>query len=239
MQRLCAITLIAVCLLVLLSSSQTVSGEELFFPVDSRRARAYLAIPSGDGPFPAVVFLHGGLGSRIGGDPAAVADALADAGFLGFAPIRGSALAMKESVLETAAALSFVTGLRKADSTRLAIVGFSRGGLLAFMSSTARRDLKAVVLLAPARGRGALRRSLVHAKNVSAPTLILVSKNDNRQADHVSIARQIHASLQQSEKQTELIIYPPWENDGHRLFFKVRPSYWKDVQKFLTVHLNR
>ena len=146
---------------------------------------------------------------------------------------------MRESVVETAAALSFVTGLRKADSTRLAIVGFSRGGLLAFMSATVRRDLKAVVLLAPARGRGALRRSLINVQNVSAPTLILVSKNDNRQADHVSIARQIHASLEQSEKQTELIIYPPWGNDGHRLFFKVRPSYWKDVQKFLTVHLNR
>ena len=89
-------TFIAVCSLVLLSSSQTISGEEFSFSVGSRRARAYLSAPRGDGPFPVVIFLHGGLGSKIGGDPAAVADALADAGFLGFAPIRGCAVSFSQ-----------------------------------------------------------------------------------------------------------------------------------------------
>ena len=105
------------------------------------------------------------------------------------------------------------------------------------MAATRRRDLKAVVLMAPAEGRGALRRFLGETPRVNVPTLILVAANDIRQADHVRIARQIHAKLGSANKQSRLVVYPAFGQDGHHLFFKVRASYWRDLEQFLKKNL--
>lgn len=207
------------------------------FSSGPQRIMAHLSTPQGAGPFPAVIYLHGGKGPIVGGDPAATAKALAKAGWIGFAPLRGKGLSLNGSARDVVAAINYVKGLKNVDPRRLAIVGFSRGGLLALMASTRRRDLKAVVLLAPAHGRGLLRRVLSDAPRVNAPTLILVSKNDTKQADHLGLCRQINTALKAAAKPTRLVVYPPYRKDGHQLFFKVRSSYWTDVVKFLEPHL--
>ena len=174
----------------------------------------------------------------VGGDPKATAEALAKSGFVGFAPIRGKNSTLAGNVQEVIAAINYVKNLEFVDDQRLAIVGFSRGGLLAFMASTQRRDLNAVVLMAPAHGQGTLRRFLSKSDRVTAPTLILVAKNDTKQADHVSISQQVNTTLKNAGKDSQLIQYPSYGRDGHRLFFEVRQTYWRDVERFLKNHLD-
>ena len=36
----------------------------------------------------------------------------------------------------------------------------------------------------------------------------------------------------------EFILYPPYKNDGHRMFFEIG-GYWKDVLKFLDANFGR
>ena len=215
----------------------TLLAKEVVFQSGSSRFKGHLAVPNGVGPFPAVIFLHGGMGPPAVAQMAAVqrlVEVLAQAGFVGFAPIRRQDPFLAGNVQDVITAIDYV---KNVNAKRLAIIGFSRGGLLAFMSSTRRSDLKAVVLMAPAHGRGALRRFLADARNVTAPTLILVARNDTKQADHVRISRQINATLKETGKESRLIVYPPYQRDGHRLFFKVRQNYWQDVEKFLKNHL--
>lgn len=229
--------LIAVMLSAIAYVPTEVLGGVVTFPSGQKRMRAHLAQPAGDGPFPVVVYLHGGRGQAIGGDPQKTAAALAKSGFLGFAPIRDKDPGLTGNIQGVVAALNYVKGLQQADPSRVALIGFSRGGLLAFMAATRRRDLKAIVMMAPAEGRGVLRRFLADARRVNVRTLILVARNDTRQADHVSISRQIHSALQTAGKQSRLVVYPPFGKDGHQLFFQVRASYWRDVEQFLKEHL--
>jgi dienelactone hydrolase len=233
MKRSCVILSLVLFSIAIIGHKPAIFGKEVSFQSGAQRIKGYLATPGGTGPFPTVLFLHGGMGPIVGGNPPAVVEALANAGFVGFAPIRRNNLSMATHVQDTVAAINFVKRLNQVDNARLAITGFSRGGLLAFMASTRRQDLHAVVLMAPAHGRGILRRFLADAENVSAPTLILVAKNDTRQADHVSLSQQIHTSLRAAGKQTQLIVCPPYGQDGHHLFFEVRPSYWQDAERFL------
>lgn len=106
------------------------------------------------------------------------------------------------------------------------------------MAGTQRRDLKALVVMAPAPGRGAIRRVLSRAREIRAPVLTLVAANDRRQADHVKIAREVDRTLKSVGNQHRLIVYPAFGNDGHRMFFQVG-DYWKDVQKFLEQRLEK
>ena len=137
------------------------------------RLKGELQTPTGKGPFPAVIYLHGGVPPKVGGDPAA----------------------------------------------------------------TRRRDLKAIVMMAPAPGNGALARFLPQASRVTGSTLILVASNDTRQADHVALSRQTHAALEKAGKPVRLVVYPAFGRDGHLLFFQVRQPYWADVLKFLREQL--
>jgi dienelactone hydrolase len=225
--------------IVVIGDCQSLTAKEVTYQSGTIRLKGYLETPAGSGPFPAVIYLHGGLPPKVGGDPAATAKAIARAGFVGFSPIRRNSVSLPGNIQDVIAAISYVNGLKNVDKDRLAVIGFSRGGLLAFMASTRRRDIKAVVLMAPAAGNGALVRFLPLARNVAASTLILVARNDKGQADHVSLSQQVNTALKNARKETRLIIYPPYGRDGHLLFFQVRQPYWQDVEKFLKSHLSK
>jgi len=200
--------------------------------------RAYLCRPSGDGPFPVVIYHHGGFTPRIGGAPKETCQALARAGFIGLAPIRRQAIQLKGQLEDVEASIEYAKRLDGVDAERIGLIGFSRGGLLTLMAGTQRRDLKALVVMAPAPGRGAIRRVLSRAREIKAPVLTLVAANDRRQADHVKIAREVDRTLKSVGNQHRLIVYPAFGNDGHRMFFQVG-DYWKDVQKFLEQRLEK
>ena len=50
------------------------------------------------------------------------------------------------------------------------------------------------------------------------------------------LARKLRETFVRAGKYAELIIYPPYGRNGHRMFFEVG-GYWKDVEQFLETHL--
>ncbi len=110
----------------------------------------YLCTPRGIGPFPAVIFNHGGLGEVIGGAPEESCQALAEEGIVGFSPIRRQTIPFDGHVDDVQTAIDFVKSLEYVDSERLGLMGFSRGGLLTFIVSSQRSDLQAAIIMASA-----------------------------------------------------------------------------------------
>ena len=201
----------------------------------------YLCKPGGPGPFPAVIYNHGGLGHIIGGAPRETCRALAASGFVGFSPIRRQTRSLHGHLFDVMAALGYLRGLDVVDLDRLGMIGFSRGGLLTFMAAKVSKDLRALVIMASALGRGHLEAELADASTVTAPVLILVAENDTGSRrtigqDLVRASRRIDRGLRAAGRPSRLIVYPPHGEDGHSLFFDVG-SYWADVKKFLNDHL--
>ncbi len=215
-------------ILVLITSLVTLSG------CDGKSEGSYLCTPDGEGPFPGVLYNHGGKGNAIGGDLEGTCLALAEAGYIAYSKQRSLTLEItghSEEVLDGLDALKSVDGV---DENNIAIMGFSRGGLLALTLATENPELfDAIILMAPAiGGKVDIYDIMEDVSSISAPVLILVSENDLYQADHVDICNDLKDALEAENKEVELIVYPPYGNDGHELFFEVG-DYWDDVLEFL------
>ncbi|MBI4226673.1 MAG: dienelactone hydrolase family protein [Candidatus Omnitrophica bacterium] len=208
-----------------------IEHEEILYPSGGLRIKGSLCTPEGPGPFPAVIYNHGGRRGAIGGAPVETCEALAEAGFVGFAPVLRTDMTIEESLEGVLAAVDDVKGLAFADPRRIGIIGFSRGGLLTLMAATRRSDVNAIVLMAPAPGQGHLDRVLPEARQITAPVLLMVSENDRSPVDHVQVIRKIQQALESAGQRVKLIRYPPYGNDGHQMFFKVG-DYWNDVLAF-------
>ncbi|MBI2228693.1 MAG: prolyl oligopeptidase family serine peptidase, partial [Deltaproteobacteria bacterium] len=133
-------------------SGNAVGGEfrEVTYTPTPETLKGYLCRPSGAGPFPAVTYNHGGVGDIIGGAPKETCEALAAAGFVGFAPIRRQTRSMAGNPDDVQAGLDYLLGLDYVDRNRAAMAGFSRGGALTFMAAARGAPIKAVVIMASA-----------------------------------------------------------------------------------------
>jgi dienelactone hydrolase len=80
-------TLLILALLLVLQTVPASGASSVVYSQSEGGLSGYLAVPKGQGPFPAVVYNHGGLGNKIGGPPEQTAEALARAGFVGFSPM--------------------------------------------------------------------------------------------------------------------------------------------------------
>src|SRR3972149_6873762 len=143
----------------------------------------------GAGPFPAVIFNHGrivdGLGwpgaTKRGYQLDAICQTLAEDGFLAFAPIREKVprgrgwQSYDERYQEVVArAIDYVKTLQDVDSSRIGLMGFSMGGLISLKVAVEGKDLRAVLLLTPAWGRGLLGDEVQKVPSLNAPVLLLV-----------------------------------------------------------------
>ena len=145
--------------------------------------------PQGQGPFPAVLYNHGGLGDAIGGDLEGTCRALADQGFLAHAEKRPETVSLEGHLDEVLHALETLRGNTHADINRIGIIGFSRGGLLTLQAAIERPDdINAIVLFAPAPAKNVLEKTLESVTSINAPVRIYVAANDLYQADHVQLA---------------------------------------------------
>ena len=174
-----------------------------------------------------------GMGTRVAGAPKETCDALASEGFVGFSPIRRPTNLLAGHFEDILDGVAYVAKLPYVDEERIGIMGFSRGGLLTFIIAVEKPIFNAIVIMAPSQGVDLwLDDYLPNAGYISAPVLILVSQNDTVEADHVETSQKVKDALESAGKQSELIIYPPYGNDGHQMFFDMG-DYWIDIQRFL------
>jgi carboxymethylenebutenolidase len=205
---------------------------------DGRAMLAAVARPSGAGPFPVVILLHGthGFASQY----VHWAEELARAGFLSVAAcwFSGGAGAGVQEVSapipcpevpslqpgEYPAAVKYVGALVNAARSlpaarrdRVAIIGHSRGGGATLQYLLANGNVQAAVL----HSSGYALKPAGRAAEFSVPLLLMHGTNDSP-ADgggpnnRVELAREFEASLRQHGKQVETSYY---EGGGHNSFF--------------------
>ena len=202
----------------------------------------YLCVPDGDGPFPVAVYHHGGLGTAIGGPPQETCVALMEEGYLGFSPLRRETVPLTGHLDDVNDGIDYALEHELADASRLAILGFSRGGYLSVAALTKRSNATAGVIMAPAPIDGLLDEALEDADQVQASTLALVAENDtpeynNENEDHVASATAVYDALSDAGKEAELEILDAYEDNGHDLFQELRDSYWNLIKAFLSENI--
>ena len=194
---------------------------------------SFVGRPSGPGPFPVLLYNHGGLGTQVGGDLRGTCSELAEAGFLVRAEKRPETVSLDGHLDDVLQGLDALLSDPDADPSRVGIMGFSRGGLLSLQAAIARPDdIHSVVLMAPAPGQDQLAETLQDVSALSAPVSIYVAENDVNGANHVQICQDVVEALEAAGKEVELTVYPPFADDGHSLFFEVREPYISDVTQF-------
>ena len=249
---------IAICIGFLLFSESCKKNEEtglilssgvVLDSISDSGGYTYIATPSGDGPFPAVLYNHGGLGTEVGGDLRATVIALAESGYLARAEKRKETTGFSGHLDEVEAALDELASHSKCNTSRLGIIGFSRGALLTLQAGKSKAsDLKVIISMAPAQANGQLDNTLSDVSSFDDPILILVVTNDLIQDNHVQLAQMAYDSLNNNGKNVTHTIYPYFDSngdghqntppdDGHELFWKVQDPYWSDVISFLNTHL--
>jgi dienelactone hydrolase len=200
--------------------------------------KGYLCRPEENGPFPAAIFNHGGLGDIIGGAPEGTCEALAEAGFVGFPPIRRLTRSMRGHVGDVLAGLEYLRGLDQVDRNRVSMIGFSRGAALTFMAASKEISIKRAVIMASAFPPPRSGFTLKIADQVEVPVLLLVAENGTgsrktRGQDTLAGMRRMEDALTSAGNPPRLIVYPPYGNDGHEMFFEIG-KYWSDVIDFIS-----
>lgn len=125
--------------------------------VEDREMDLYASVPSGAGPFPAVVVAHPASG--VGEFTQSIADRLAAEGYAAVAPNRfhripeeavasrsaGRYLNDPETVLDMNSTVDFVRNHPAIDGERIGIIGFCSGGRIAWLSAATNPHYRAVV----------------------------------------------------------------------------------------------
>jgi dienelactone hydrolase len=214
--------------LLALTRAVAAAPELVEVPEGSIRLKSYLYRPAGDGPFPAVVALHGCAG--LAGPSGPIADRyrdwgerLAAAGFVVLFPdsfgSRGlssqcsvrerSVRTARERVADAVAARRWLQNQGWVVANRVALLGWQNGGGAALW--TVRRhargsaeggpDFRSAVALYP--GCRTLRQSEWSAR---VPTLVLVGAADDWAP--ASACQQMVASARGRSAQTQIVVYP-------------------------------
>ncbi|MEQ8354740.1 MAG: dienelactone hydrolase family protein [Kiloniellaceae bacterium] len=206
---------------------------------DDTEGDAYICVPKGAPPFPAVVLNHGiyidqrGLGAakRRGYDPEALCETLAMDGYLAFLPIRRSGGSnLKAHFREVMAALGAVRARPDVDRGRVTLAGHSRGGLLSLVAAVRGAPVRSYLLLAPASGgRGILTQLLGAVGRIDTPLLVMVERSDKFSEVKDTVDR-LEEALRATDAPYKVIRYD--RGGGHDLF--LAPGYyWSDMLSFL------
>ncbi len=215
----------------------------LNYQFEEIKGQALICIPDGKGSFPAVVYNHGKIvdilgykeAIKRGYDLKGICQTLANDGFLAFIPIRSSGKGnIPGHKKEVSHAVDYIKNHPKVDPSKIALMGFSRGGLLTLMVGVERNDLQALIILAPAPGRGHFAEAVQHVSKINVPVLLLVETGDSPII--IKDYEMLEQALRKHKKEVQAIRYN--RGGGHRLFWSVG-YYWKDVRAFLYRFLKR
>jgi dienelactone hydrolase len=197
------------------------------------QANALLCRPEGKGPFAAVIWSHGRVEEAKTGGWRRMCEALASEGVLAFIPIREIERGLRPGDIpnnqaELSRAVDYVKGLPDVDPSRLALMGHSRGGLLTLMVGLERKDLKALIITAPADIRPYFSRSVAQVSRVNVPILLLVEETD--EMGSLGAVNVLDQALKNQGKEARTIRYN--RGGGHYLFIRV-DYWWDDLRTFL------
>jgi dienelactone hydrolase len=214
--------------LLALTRAAAAAPELVEIPEGSLRLKSYLYRPAGDGPFPAVVALHGcaGLAGRSGPVAGRYRDwgeRLAAAGFVVLFPdsfgSRGlhsqcsvrerSVRTARERVSDAIAARRWLQSQQWVVANRVSLLGWQNGGGAALWTVRRRArigaedgpDFRSAVVLYP--GCRMLRATEWSAR---VPTLVLVGAADDW--GPASACQQMVASARGRSAQTQIVVYP-------------------------------
>ena len=204
--------------------------------VDGSEMRCYVSLPSGAGPFPAVVVIQhaGGVDEFI----QSMTGRIAEAGFVGISPelyhrddpkssddalTRMGRLRDVAIIDDVNSAIDHVQGLPEVRADQVGITGFCMGGRVAYLMATQRPDLKAAVVFyggnimvpwgdGPAPFDG--------TERITCPLLGLFGEDDPNPSP-ADVAK-LDAELTTFGIAHEFHSYP---NAGHAFMNEGRPSY--------------
>ena len=242
----------------------------VFYQNGTLKLEAYLYRPNGDGPFPVVIYNHG---SRPGAERSErpftfIGRLLTSAGYAVLVPERrgygksdGQTFAeeigsdrseryvrrLDAEAGDVLAALALLKTVPWVDMRRVAIMGWSFGGIVSVLAASRESRFFAVVDQAGGAltwaGSPALQTALPEAaRKIRSPLLCMGAEND-ASTDNV---RKVCAAAKAVGVDAQLIMYPPFTPaqtppnvaPGHMIFSAEGVSHWdRDVLTFLGEHL--
>jgi carboxymethylenebutenolidase len=206
---------------------------------------SYLATPDRRGPHPVVLILRGVAGPDDGYTE--IARRLAEWGYVALMhgwKVRGANPPDEPVYADMQGAMTFLRSVGQADLKRLAVFGFCRGGVHAFMAARAHPEICALVVFHGFAFRSARSQPGAQpydlAEGVTVPTLVLHGTEDEQAP--IADMRRMEARMRDLGKVCTFTYY-----DGARHGFAVRthPGYAEDAAKrsfdearrFLAIHL--
>jgi dienelactone hydrolase len=249
--------------------------QTLFYTSEGLRLEAYLFTPEGPGPFPLVVYNHGSRAgdARTERPMVYVAGLLLPQGYAVLVPERrgygkseGATMVdevgddrgakfvarLEAETRDVLAAVDYVTGKPDLhlDAKRMAMVGYSFGGMVTTIAMGRDRRFAAAVAQAPgARNwidKPAVQDALLKAARlIRKPMFCAVAENDTQTESTRAVCEAVRAN----RLPAEVKIYPPFmppgaaegtAGVGHAIFGPAGVSIWRDdLVAFLRKYLSR
>jgi len=206
---------------------------------------SYLATPDRHGPHPVVLILRGVAGPDDGYTE--IARRLAEWGYVALVhgwKVRGADPTDEPVYADLQGAMTFLRSIGQADLKKLAVFGFCRGGVHAFMAARAHAEIRVIVVFhgfafRPARAQhGAEPYDL--AEGVNVPTLVLHGTEDEQAP--IADMRRMEARMRALGKVCTFTFY---EGARHGFAVRTHPGYAADAatqsfaeaRRFLAIHL--
>jgi len=255
----------------LLAANQNALGqarpELIGFKSGDLELKGFVWKPSGDGPFPALLSNHGS--EKSPGSIDSVAPYFVEKGYVFFVPHRrgqggspvayimdelkmaGSRLSgergrkeieLHETHLEDQlAALQYLQAFPFVDKNRIAVIGFSFGGIQTMLAVERGPGYRVAVNCSGAaetwRGSSALRSRLIAAASkATMSVLFLQAENDYDPTPN----RVLSEEVRKAGKPVEAKVYPPFGSgprEGHSFCVRGTETWRPDVLKFIKTHL--
>jgi dienelactone hydrolase len=252
--------------------SDTTAYTTVFYQNGPLELEAYLYEPNGNGPFPIVIYNHG---SRAGAERTErpftfIGRLLTTAGYAVLVPERrgygksdGQTFSeeigfdrsdryvrrLDAEAGDVLAALAFLKTVPWVDTRRVAIMGWSFGGIVSVFAASRESRFFAVVDQAGGAltwaGSPALQAALPDAaRKIRSPLLCMGAENDASTEN----VKKVCGAAKAVGVNAQLIMYPPFTPTqtppnvapGHMIFSAEGVSHWdKDVLSFLSEHVSR